>query len=563
MKQNGRLILVISLFLLTISANAQKQFLGEWMGELTVSAYNGQQACAYPYIITLTGIKGNILSGKAICYAQQQTEKVLGETDFKITLKPDYKSGIATANLNTDKIKNITGRYIVEVSLNGAELKGKFMPNSSDAELAVNFSVMNYNMDVQPSGDARLKAESTQVITVVADRIYEMKEGLAVIKKGNVYAVIDKTGKIVIPFGKYVFDDIGGKIENVPVGFLNGSCVVALPDNIFRLGLIDPQGKLIIPCENFIVRRFDREGWAQVTDPAHKCWFVNRTGQRISVSSVFLEQKSNYSGGRSLTSLFSGTEYGKEGLSGLINRSEFSSGLSPGKLNGLWGYFDRTGKEVIKANYYYAAPFSEGLACVSKKNEYQEIKYGFINSKAETVVPFNFSRRPGNFSSGLAYVEPKDQTEYKFCFINKNGEPLFKQKNGGIYDENEFKDGYFRIKMPPASTSKITILNSDGIPEPNFTTIIDKIRPRIDGWIARYTLVNGIQKFDYQNTDGKTYAGFVNLKTGQILLTKYANASSFDPISELSLANDGSDNDVLINFSGKVVMKRAGSKNEF
>lgn len=42
----------------------------------------------------------------------------------------------------------------------------------------------------------------------------------------------------------------------------------------------------------------------------------------------------------------------------------FREGLAPAKLDGKWGYIDKTGKFVIEPKFDGAYPFSEGLAMV-------------------------------------------------------------------------------------------------------------------------------------------------------------------------------------------------------
>jgi hypothetical protein len=51
---------------------------------------------------------------------------------------------------------------------------------------------------------------------------------------------------------------------------------------------------------------------------------------------------------------------------------EFSEGLACVKLNGKYGYLDKTGKEIIPLKYESAVPFSHGLArvWVNKKERY-------------------------------------------------------------------------------------------------------------------------------------------------------------------------------------------------
>ncbi len=68
----------------------------------------------------------------------------------------------------------------------------------------------------------------------------------------------------------------------------------------------------------------------------------------------------------------------------------------------LYGYADMAGKVVIPCTYEDAHPFCFGLASVKKGG-----KYGFINTKAEAVTPFEFDTVQafdGHFAKGIKYA---------------------------------------------------------------------------------------------------------------------------------------------------------------
>ena len=50
--------------------------------------------------------------------------------------------------------------------------------------------------------------------------------------------------------------------------------------------------------------------------------------------------------------------------------SDFSEGLAAVKLNGKYGFIDKTGKEIIPLKYDFANCFSEGLALVRLNNKW-------------------------------------------------------------------------------------------------------------------------------------------------------------------------------------------------
>jgi len=100
-----------------------------------------------------------------------------------------------------------------------------------------------------------------------------------------------------------------------------------------------------------------------------------------------------------------------------LRKLVFSNGLAPFKdTNGKWGYKDINNKIIIPSIYLNVEPFSEQLACVSKKNSTNTYVKGFIDTSGDTVIPFkeeNFSSRY-SFTNGFCRFNNK--------FINKKGE---------------------------------------------------------------------------------------------------------------------------------------------
>ena len=89
--------------------------------------------------------------------------------------------------------------------------------------------------------------------------------------------------------------------------------------------------------------------------------------------------------------------------------STFSDGMAKVNRNGLWGFINENGDEIIPCKYLSASDFKEGLAAVSigdltitenfsfPKNQ----KYGVINKEGKVVIPFEF-KEIGLFINGLA-----------------------------------------------------------------------------------------------------------------------------------------------------------------
>lgn len=211
------------------------------------------------------------------------------------------------------------------------------------------------------------------------------------------FGFIDKTGKLVIGF-----DRLPRKIEAVG-DFHDGRAVIYFKKekgnryvNDFSVGYIDETGRMAIPA------RFDAafdfsEGLAYVEREGSGA-FIDRRGR----TTIKLPKK--------MSASLDGFAYG------------FHEGRAAVQINGDYGFVDRTGRLLCKG-YTRAASFSEGLAAVAVD---WGIKYGFVNTKGELVIPVRFDAvlaghnigALSHFSEGLARV----RVGKEYGFIDKTGQ---------------------------------------------------------------------------------------------------------------------------------------------
>lgn len=92
----------------------------------------------------------------------------------------------------------------------------------------------------------------------------------------------------------------------------------------------------------------------------------------------------------------------------------FSDGLAPVQVGGKWGFIDTSGNLIIKPQFTMVESFSEGLAKVWIDN-----RVGFIDRTGKLVIPNNFESA-NSFSDGLAIV----QVDQQWSFIDKTGKLL-------------------------------------------------------------------------------------------------------------------------------------------
>ena len=89
----------------------------------------------------------------------------------------------------------------------------------------------------------------------------------------------------------------------------------------------------------------------------------------------------------------------------------YVEGLAWVRLNGKYGFIDKSGTEVIPCKYDWAFSFSEGRACVQLNG-----KYGFIDKSGTEVTPCKYDYA-NPFSEGLACVKLNE----KLGTVNKSG----------------------------------------------------------------------------------------------------------------------------------------------
>ena len=423
---------------------------------------------------------------------------------------------------------------------------------------------MSYPNGASPT---RSKTSILNANTLIkADRLRKFKQGYAIVQYGKAQGLIDNTGKFVIPYNKYQLNSFDLGSLDPATGFINGGCVMRdLKTGL--MGMTDQFGKLIIGASYTVVNPFDIEGWAIVTGENSQDYFISKSGVKVPVPEIFYErQRSVLSKSAGLEDLFSTGAVRAKALSGRKYIGKFSNGVSPGRLpDGSYSYFDRKGKQIITRKFGSAHPFSEGLACVGNKNEFGEMMYGFIDKTGKLVIPYTFTKIPGDFYNGLAYIEPVNTSEFSFAFVNKLGQIVFKQPDSQPSNSKSlphFENGYFRMFV--GYNKKLKVIDSTGSEVKALNTlkaIVANESREQDTYQGYYIPRNHIQSFKYARGNASK-AGFINLKTGKIVYTDFAYVGDFDLTSGLALAGDDRANEKYIDLNGNVVIELAKG-NEF
>lgn len=281
-------------------------------------------------------------------------------------------------------------------------------------------TILNINLHTQQKAQIAVDKNAAKISF---DQISDFSEGLASVRKGNVWGFIDENGKVVVePQYHAVVDN---------PRFMNGLALVIKPGDEGLRGFIDKTGKVAIPFKYYMAMHFYDDITTTYSPAASdgssqlKWSIIDKEGK------VLVETFPNH---------HSYETYFVEGLAS--NQIEFNV-----------GYIDRTGKNVIEAKFIENRNFSDGMAAVKGETPTGEYKWGFINKNGKLVIDYNYSNEPKPFSNGRAFVLSND---FKWGIIDKEGklivEPKFKQvfpfsENLAVVNEYDQKNYFEEWKI--------------------------------------------------------------------------------------------------------------------
>ncbi len=241
----------------------------------------------------------------------------------------------------------------------------------------------------------QLKAGSIHPDAVVldVDELYPFYNGAAIVRKGSATALINAKGEFIVPFNKYKFD----------TNSKNGFFIVTSYDKInASVGFITSKGDYIntkgYPAiwEEYLIDSENITG--SNGGPIHYIYTITSEKYKITGDIPAID-----------------TRIGNE--------------LIPFGTTGKVGFKNFEDKIVIKPIYLSVDPFYEGVAIVSKQNEFGEIKYIYIDTNGNPITSIQFSRKPEPFSNGLGKVYYSFNERLKYSYINKKGEIIFTENN--------------------------------------------------------------------------------------------------------------------------------------
>ena len=346
-------------------------------------------------------------------------------------------------------------------------------------------------------------APSAEVID--ADVMYPFNMGAAIVQKGSAFGLIDMKGNFLIPYNKY------NRITNLSAwgGAMITTGGMFMIDN--DKGVLNSKGVLITAA-------FPDLSWSSGSDD----------GKLIFAS--------NYKQGYLYLDAESHQYFFKEPLANIVD------GIGIVKENYKNGYKNLKGEWIVKPIYDYAEPFSEGMACVAKRDEFGATKWGFIDRTGKEVIPIMYSFKPENFHAGLARVQPKTNAEFLSAFIDKKGNiaqkfkqvVFYKYIGNGLYTavysgENNIMDSTGKIMNVKDFLQQFGVVAQAGDKNVHLGLEDNNDHPSEDKKI-------GFGRLPKESVMGNY--GIIDLKTKTIIegLFDHTTLNFFDPVSKLAFA---------------------------
>jgi DNA-binding transcriptional regulator/RsmH inhibitor MraZ len=282
-----------------------------------------------------------------------------------------------------------------------------------------------------------------------------------------------------------------------------------------KYGYIDRTGKIVIPPRFDGAGKFS-EGRAIVIIDG-KYGYIDKTG-KVVIQPQFIRQHIR-KWSRSIGDF-------SEGLAVVLVRE-----------NGLFGFIDRSGNQVIPLKFTGVLDFSQGLAQATVDPNREKI--GFINQQGDWVIPPQFQDAT-DFSEDLAAVQLGEESGAnweKWGYIDRKGTMVIPPR----FDEaSEFREGLATVQIGDDSA----VIDKQG-------QVVIKDRP---GFYRFGHFSQGRAAFHvspHRSKEGKMEMGFMD-KTGKVVI-----APRFTYVGEFSegLATIEVDEKTgFIDLSGKVVI---------
>lgn len=272
------------------------------------------------------------------------------------------------------------------------EVSKKSQPSNTNTEKTKNTS--EEKKVTKNSNQLKAGSIHPDAVELDVDKLYPFYNGAAIVQKGKSTALINAKGEFIVPFNKYDID-----VQKSKNGFF---MLRGMEPSRGKVGFLNATGKFI-DLKEFHGSNYQRyprsvrKNYLNAYDKLNKIsYFIDNKGHMFKI------QNSNIN------------EFPSEGM------ILFSIKMKK-------GYKNLKDQIVIKPIYDYAEGFRNGAAVVGKKNEFGEIKYGYIDLKGNAITALQFSKKPEPFSDDRAKVYYKEYGKYSF--IDKKGQVVYTESS--------------------------------------------------------------------------------------------------------------------------------------
>lgn len=281
--------------------------------------------------------------------------------------------------------------------------------------------------------------------------------------------------------------------------FTNG---VGIVEHENKWGMVDRRGNVLLPC------RYDGIDFLQNTGnnilrlyvQTPKYGLIDTLGQ-LAVDAVY-DELGSFSEGRLAVK--------RDGVWGFVNDeglevipcrfrevSNFSEGLAAARIGNSWGFIDKQGNVIIEFKYSRVGNFKNGLTWVATPDG-----YGYINDEEQTVIAATFDRAH-DFEGDIARVVVNGD----YGIIDRQGKFVLKPQYVTIEPFNEYG---LAIASAGKKWLKYSVINQEG--QIVTTQGYNEIQPFREG-LAVVKLTD-------------TY-GYIDLTGRLVIPCEYSKASAF------------------------------------
>lgn len=378
-----------------------------------------------------------------------------------------------------------------------------------------------------PKGNAflpKLGQQAPDAKAIVADMMYPFNGGAAIINKGSSYALIDSAGNFIEPYNRYRFLPAKGPGSLANGYFTKTGIFHIVTDN--GGGFINARGKVLTNAANWQDFKLNPFQTYLVADKRAPNKYNHGNGVAQDIQTFIAPDGSTY-----------------QFLHDDGSPCTISEGIVLIKDGGSYFYSTLSGKRITHEHFDIANNFSDGMALVGKKNQFGEVKYGYINTEGKLAIPFMFSNAPGFFSQGFARVEPQDKSSFEYAYINKKGEVVFKQTSADESKYGIFKDfqsygmaysGNYFLTTDFKIISMKDFFKSHGAPEDSHIATYNNLSNMYNPKSPKIFFTSS--HFIEPVTKHGGVLGFINLATGKTVLPVFSSITPFDPVSNLAYA---------------------------